>query len=223
MPLLDAIGVEHHSQPHVVSITQSTELGTVYDEETIREIARLCRKHDMYLHMDGARISNAAVALDADLGDITGRLGVDILSLGGTKNGLMFGEAVVLFRPELTSAFRYIRKQGAQLASKMRFIAVQFEALFGSDLWRTNAAHANRLARELAAGLQEVSSVEIVYPVEANAVFARLPANAIRPVQNEAYFYVWDPGSNVVRLMLSFDSTADDVEQLIRAVQTHCG
>ena len=221
-PLLEAVGVEHHSQPRVVSLTQSTEVGTVYDEGTVREIAGICHRHDMYLHVDGARISNAAVALAMDLEDITRRAGVDILSLGGTKNGLMFGEAVVFFRPELAKNFKYIRKQGMQLASKMRYIAVQFEALFGSDLWRSNAEHANALARHLAAGVQNIPGVELAYPVEANAVFARLPPAAIRKVQEEMYFYVWDADAGVVRFMVSYDTTADDVESLIAAVRRHC-
>ena len=221
LPFLSARGVVHHSQPKVVSLTQATECGTVYDSDSVREIAKICHKNDMYLHMDGARISNAAVALGLELGDITGRLGVDILSLGGTKNGVMFGEAIVVWRPELAENLRYIRKQGMQLASKMRFISAQFATLFGTDLWRENALHANELAQALATRLHDVPGVEIAYPVEANGVFARFPRAAIARIQNEIFFYVWDPEADIVRLMLSFDSTMEDVEALVAAVQKH--
>lgn len=216
---LHAIGVEHHSQPRVVSLTQATELGTVYAPELVREIAKVCHRHDLLLHVDGARIANAAVSLDDGLSEITGKLGVDILSLGGTKNGMMFGEAVVFFRPELADAFPYIRKQGMQLASKMRYIAAQFSALFGGDLWRRLAAQANTMASTLAAQLRSVPEVEVVYPVEANAVFARLPSDAIESARREVFFYVWDEADSVVRLMCSYDTTVDDVERLTGAIR----
>jgi threonine aldolase len=218
-PYLRAIGVEHHSQPHIVSLTQATELGTVYHPDQIREIARLCHKNGLLLHVDGARICNAAVSLDEGLAEITGKLGVDILSLGGTKNGMMFGEAVVFFRPELADAFPYIRKQGMQLASKMRYIAAQFSALFGGDLWWRLADHANAMARSLAQELAHIPEVEVVYPVEANAVFARLPERIIKRVQDEVFFYVWDEAQNVVRLMCSFDTDPSDVEKLATALK----
>lgn len=221
IPLLEAKGVVHHSQPRIVSITQSTELGTVYDDDTVREIGRICRRNDMYLHMDGARICNAAASLNADLGDITAKLGVDILSLGATKNGIMFGEAIVVFNRDLAGNLGFVRKQGTQLASKMRYISAQFAALFGSDLWRENALHANQLARELADELRAIDRIEVVYPVEANGVFARFPREAIADIQEEFYFYEWDPGENIVRLMLSFDSTRADVEAFVKAVRRH--
>lgn len=216
---LHAIGVEHHSQPRVVSLTQSTELGTVYPPELVREIAKVCHRNDLLLHVDGARIANAAVSLDEGLNEITGELGVDILSLGGTKNGMMFGEAVVFFRPELADAFPYIRKQGMQLASKMRYISAQFSALFAGDLWQRLATAANTMASTLAAGLRSIPDVEVVYPVEANAVFARLPRDAIGAAQREVFFYVWDEAESVVRLMCSYDTTVDDVERLVGAIR----
>ncbi|MFW5718116.1 MAG: threonine aldolase family protein [Spirochaetota bacterium] len=216
---LHAIGVQHHSQPRVVSLTQSTELGTVYAPELVREIAKVCHRNDLLLHVDGARIANAAVSLGSGLNEITGKLGVDILSLGGTKNGMMFGEAVVFFRPDLADAFPYIRKQGMQLASKMRYVAAQFSALFGGDLWRRLATQANMMAGTLAAELQSVPRVEIVYPVEANAVFARLPNDAIKAAQQEVFFYVWDEEDSVVRLMCSYDTTIEDVERLVAAIR----
>lgn len=215
---LHALGVEHHSQPRIVSVTQSTELGTVYPIDHLREIARVCHTNGMMLHMDGARISNAAVALGTDLAGTTREAGVDILSLGGTKNGMMFGEAIVFLRPGLADEFRFIRKQGMQLASKMRYIAAQFSALFGGDLWRRLAIAANDRARELAARLRDVPGVDIVYPVEANAVFVRLPRDAIEPAQREVFFYVWDEAESIVRLMCSFDTTSDDIDRLVAAI-----
>jgi threonine aldolase len=221
LPLLSSRGEVHHSQPKVVSLTQATEFGTVYDADSIREIAKLCHRNDMYLHMDGARISNAAVSLGLDLGEMTGRLGVDILSLGGTKNGAMFGEAIVVWKPELAGNLNYIRKQGMQLASKMRFVSAQFAVLFGTNLWRENALHANRLAQELATRLREIPGVEIAFPVQANGVFVRLPRQAIPRIQEEMYFYVWDAATDIVRLMVSFDSTIEDVETFVAAVRRH--
>ncbi|MFP4112824.1 MAG: threonine aldolase family protein [Spirochaetota bacterium] len=215
---LHALGVEHHSQPKVVSLTQSTELGTVYRPDEVKEIARICHRHGLLVHMDGARISNAAAFLDGELPDVTAKLGVDILSLGGTKNGMMFGEAVVFFRPELSDAFPYIRKQGMQLASKMRYIAAQFAALYGGDLWRELATHANAMAAMLARKLAPIPEIEIAYPVEANAVFARVPRRIIKRVQDELYFYVWDEEASIVRFMCSYDTTESDVEKLVAAV-----
>jgi len=215
---LHALGVEHHSQPRIVSVTQATELGTVYHPDMIREIARLCRANGLYLHMDGARLSNAAVALDEDLAGVSTRLGVDILSLGATKNGLMFGEAVVITRPELAKVLPFVRKQGMQLASKMRFISAQFHGMFSTDLWARNARAANSMAQLLAQELRRNENVEIVYPVEANAVFARLPAKAIGPAQREVFFYTWDEADRVVRLMCSFDTTEEDIRRLVSAI-----
>jgi threonine aldolase len=216
---LHAKGIEHHSQPRIVSLTQSTELGTVYSPELVREIADICHRNDMYLHMDGARISNAAVALGTDLHAATGKLGVDILSLGGTKNGLMFGEAIVLFTSRLEPAMKYIRKQSMQLASKMRYIAVQFRTLFAGDLWMELGRQANDMARHLADRLAEVPGAEIVYPVEANAVFARLKPESIEPAQKKVFFYTWNAEQSVVRLMCSYDTTEADVAHLIDALR----
>ncbi len=216
---LHAIGVEHHSQPRIVSLTQSTELGTVYQPEVVAEISRICRRNDLLLHMDGARIANAAVSLGCDLAGTTRELGVDILSFGGTKNGLMFGEAVVFFRPELAAGFRYIRKQGMHLASKMRFIAAQFTALFGDDLWWRLASKANAMAQRLGEELSRIPCAEVVYPVEANAVFARLPREVVDAVRREVFFYVWDEPSSVVRLMCSFDTEDEDIERLAALIR----
>ena len=207
------IGDQHHSQPRVVSITQSTEMGTVYKAAEIESLARFAHEHKMFLHMDGARISNAAAAQGLTLRQATRDLGVDVLSFGGTKNGLMGVEAVVFFRPELSEDFIFVRKQGMQLASKMRFLSAQMEALLTNDLWRRNAEHANRMARRLEQALANIPRLKIVYPVEANGVFAEIPREAIAKIQERYFFYVWNEDESVVRWMCSFDTTEEDVRE----------
>jgi threonine aldolase len=177
------IGDQHHVQPRVISITQSTEMGTVYKPAEVEALARFAHERKMFLHMDGARISNAVAAQRLSLRQATRDLGVDVLSFGGTKNGLMGVEAVVFFRPELAEDFSFVRKQGMQLASKMRYMSVQMEALLTNDLWRRNAEHANRMARLLEQEVKKLPRVRIVYPVEANGVFAQIPQEAIKKIQ----------------------------------------
>ena len=162
------IGDQHHVQPKVISITQATEMGTLYTAEEIEALAGFAHEREMFLHVDGARISNAVAAQGLTLRKATRDLGVDVLSFGGTKNGLMGVEAVVFLRPDLAREFLYVRKQGMQLASKMRYMAVQMEALLTNDLWRRNAEQANRMARLLEQEVQKIPRVKIVYPVEAN-------------------------------------------------------
>ncbi len=218
------VGDEHHVQPRVVSITQSTEVGTCYEVQEVRALARWAHDHGMFVHLDGARLSNAAAALEVDLGAFGSASGVDVLSFGGTKNGAMGAEAVVVFGasggaggpdgPDL----RFIRKQSMQLASKMRFVSAQFVALLSGDLWRVNADHANAMARRLAAGVATVPGVTLAYPVESNGVFAALAPAAIEALQEEYPFYVWDEATGVVRWMASFDTTEEDVDGLVAAV-----
>jgi len=212
------IGDEHHVQPKVISITQSTENGTVYQPEEIRALANFAHQHDMYLHLDGARIANAAAALGQTLRAATRDLGVDVLSFGGTKNGIMGGEAVLYFRPELSHDFLFWRKQSMQLASKMRFIAAQMEALLDNNLWLSNASHSNRMARLLEKEVRQIPGVEIMYPVEANGVFARIPQAAIAQLQERYFFYIWNEEESVVRWMCSFDTTEEDVRDFARFV-----
>jgi threonine aldolase len=213
------IGDEHHVQPKVISITQSTETGTVYQPDEIRALAEFAHAHDLYLHLDGARIANAAAAFNQTLRAATRDLGVDVLSFGGTKNGIMGGEAVVFFRPELAHDFLFWRKQSMQLASKMRFISAQFTALLSNELWRRSAAHANRMAQMLAAEVRSIPGLRIVYPVEANGVFAQIPREAIAPIRERYFFYVWDEEESVVRWMCSFDTTEDDVRSFAAFVR----
>lgn len=212
------IGDQHHVQPRVVSITQATEMGTVYKPKEIRDLARFAHERKMFLHMDGARIANAAVGLQLTLREATRDLGVDVLSFGGTKNGAIGAEAVVFFDKNLARDFLFLRKQGMQLASKMRFISAQFDALFTDDLWRKNAAHANAMAVLLEKEVRKIAGVKIVYPVEANGVFAKIPRRAIARLQKRYFFYVWNEEQSVVRWMCSFDTTEQDVRQFARFV-----
>lgn len=218
-PHVKGVGVQHHVQPRVVSITNSTEVGTVYRPHEVRALADFAHARDMYLHVDGARIANAAVALGVGLRELTRDCGVDALSFGGAKNGLMYGEAVVLFDPALAEDFLYHRKQAMQLASKMRFVAAQFDALLEGDLWRGNARNANRMARLLAEEAAKVQGVELSRMPEANAVFARLPRESIAPLQREVPFYVWDEARDEVRWVASFDTTEEDVRRFVDAMR----
>ena len=211
-------GDEHHVQPRVVSITQSTEVGTCYSVEEVAAIGAWAHDRGMWLHLDGARLSNAAASLGVGLGAFGAQAGVDVLSYGGTKNGAMGAEAVVSFLPTDTSSLRFIRKQSMQLASKMRFVSAQFVALLSGDLWRSNAEHANAMARRLAAGVTQVPGIRLTYPVEANGVFAVLPSAVTAAVQREFPFYVWDEATGVVRWMASFDTTEQDVDDFVALV-----
>jgi len=208
----------HHVQPRVISITQATEVGTVYQPAEIKALAKFAHERGMFLHMDGARIANAAASLGQTLRQATRDLGVDVLSFGGTKNGALGAEAVVFFDKKLGYDFLYLRKQGMQLASKMRFISAQFDALFTGDLWRKSAQHANRMARLLQKELTKIRAIKIVYKVEANGVFAKIPRAAIAKLQKRYFFYVWNEQQSVVRWMCSFDTTEQDVKEFARFV-----
>jgi threonine aldolase len=212
------IGDPHHVQPRLISITQATEMGTVYKPHEITTLSRFAHERGMFLHMDGARIANAAASLGQTLRQATRDLGVDVLSFGGTKNGAMGAEAVVFFDRRLSQDFLYLRKQGMQLASKMRFISVQFDALLTGDLWLKSAQHANRMARLLEKQLREISQVKVVYKVEANGVFAKIPRRALAKLQKRYFFYVWNEQQSVVRWMCSFDTTEQDVKQFAKFV-----
>jgi threonine aldolase len=213
------IGDEHHVQPKVISITQSTEMGTVYQPDEIRALANFAHERELYLHLDGARIANAAASLGHTLRQATRDLGVDVLSFGGTKNGIMGGEAVVFFQPKLAGDFLFLRKQSMQLASKMRFISAQLGALLTNDLWLTNARHANRMAKLLETEISQIPQVKIVYKVEANGVFARIPRDAIAKILDRYFFYVWNEEESMVRWMCSFDTTEEDVHSFSKFVR----
>lgn len=213
---------QHRVQPTIVSITQPSELGTVYTVEEVKALAAFCHHNGLYLHMDGARLCNAVASLSKGLGEISGGAGVDILSFGGTKNGLLLGEAVVCFHPELSRNTIFIRKQKMQLASKMRFIAAQFSALLSDNLWLENAAHANRMAKRLEEKVKAIPHVKIVQPVEANAVFASLPRKAIDKLLKKYFFYTVDEDRNVVRWMCSWNTTEQQVDGFAAAIAESC-
>ena len=210
-PFLSRIGNVHNTQPKTISISQSTELGTVY---SIAELTTLCdfaHQHGLYVHLDGARISNAVVSLGVSLKEATVDCGVDIMSFGGTKNGMMIGEAVLIFNEELKANAPYYQKQTAQLFSKNRFIAAQFIALLTNDLWKQMATHANKMAQILAAEVQKIEGVTLTQPINANGVFVIIPRHAIEPLQKKYRFYVWDEQTSELRWMCSFDTTEDEV------------
>jgi len=218
-PLLHGIGVEHHVQPAVITISQATEMGTVYTKKELKTLAGFAHEHGMLLHVDGARIANAAVSLDASLKEITADAGVDVLSFGGTKNGMMYGEAVVFFDSKLAAGFKYIRKQGMHLPSKMRFVSAQFEALLSRDVWRRGAAHANRMAQLLGNELAKLPQIKLTQPVEANGVFAVIPREYIPALQKKYFFYVWNEEISEVRLMASFDTSEEDIRDFVNFVR----
>jgi threonine aldolase len=211
-PRLVRFGDEHAVQPRVISLTQSTELGTVYSPAEMQALAGLAHENGMLVHVDGSRLANAAASLDLPLRSITTDVGVDALSFGGTKNGLVLGEAIVLLRPGLGEGIEYLRKQSMQLASKMRFIAAQFEALLEDGRWRRTAAHANAMARRLAEGVAGADGVRITQTVDANAVFAVLPPGTAEKLQERWRFYVWDETTGEVRWMCSWDTTPEEVD-----------
>lgn len=218
-PLLTAHGNMHHVQPRVISISQVTETGTVYTPDEVRALADLAHGHGMYLHMDGARIANAAAALDLPIRSFTTDAGVDVLSFGGTKNGLLFGEAVCFLTPGLAEHYLYERKSGGQLASKMRYIGAQFAAVYGSSAWREMADHANAMAARLAAGAR-AAGVELMWEPQANEVFALLASDAMERLRAVSDFYDWEPRGDrvIVRWVCSWDTTDEDVDRFVAAI-----
>lgn len=216
---MHGFGFEHHSQPRIVSITQPTEVGTLYSIHEIKILSDFCHKNNMLLHMDGARISNAVAALNVSIKEITNNAGVDVLSFGGTKNGMMYGEAVVFFNKQLAENFKYFRKQSMQLASKMRFISAQFEAFFHNNLWLENASKANYMAQLLYSKIKDIPKVKVTQKVQANGVFAIIPGEIIAEIQQEYFFYVWNEHTNEIRWMCSYDTTKEDVEEFAQLLK----
>ncbi len=212
-------GDEHRAQPLAVSITQATELGTVYSPAEVRAIADFAHEHGMVLHMDGARLSNAAAALGVGFREFTTDAGVDILSFGGTKNGLVFGEAVIVLNPEVSEGLIYLRKLTMQLASKMRFVSAQLIAILEGDLWRTSAAHANAMATRLRSALEGIPNLSFSQETQANSVFALLPPGVADRIRESFRFYDWDQSKGEVRWMAAFDTTEDDIDALVAAIK----
>jgi len=219
-PRLTGFGFEHHSQPRAISISQASEYGTVYTAEEVRALADLAHEHGMVLHMDGARVANAAAFLGVPVREFTADAGVDMLCFGGTKNGMLTGEAVLLFGEARTDVVPYVRKQVTQLASKMRYVGAQFDAMLEGDLWLELASHANEMARLVAEGISHVPGARVTQPVQANEVFAVLPRGLIAPLAEEFHFYTWDEAAGEVRLVTSWDTQLDDVQAFLgRLVQ----
>jgi threonine aldolase len=218
-PLLHGLGDEHHVQPRVISISQATEMGTVYTPRELKALANFAHDNNMLLHMDGARIANAAASLKVKFKAITKDAGVDILSFGGAKNGMMYGEAVIFFDKNRARDFKFTRKQGMHLPSKMRFISAQFEALLSNELWRDNAEHANEMAKLLAKELAQIPRVKITQKVEANGVFALVPKKSIPVLQKKYFFYVWNEEASEVRFMTSFDTTKEDIADFVALIR----
>ena len=208
---MHGFGFEHHSQPAVISVSQATEMGTVYTATELRTLADYAHSHGMLLHMDGARIANAAVTLGLSFRAFTTDAGVDLLSFGGTKNGMMYGEAVCFLSPEVAEGFKYIRKQGMQLASKMRFIAAQYIAYLSEGVWKECATHSNAMALELEKKLRQIHGVKITQKVEANGIFVIMPRDVAERLSREYFFYPWNEQASEYRLMTSWDTTADDI------------
>lgn len=216
-------GDQHHSQPKVVSLTQSTDLGNAYTIEEVAEICDFAHQRNMFVHMDGARIYNACAAEGASLKEMTTDAGVDVLSLGGTKNGLLGAEAVVFLNPKLGADFKFLRKQGMQLASKMRFLAVQLETLLSNDLWLRNARKANQMARLLADGLEKIPGVSLSRKVQTNMVYCILPAQSVEQIRAQYLFYVFDENRSEARLVTNYDTSEEDVQGFLNAVRNAVG
>jgi threonine aldolase len=216
---IERIGDEHAVQPRVLSITQSSEVGTLYTIDELRAIADFAHSQELLLHIDGARLANAAAALDCSLGEAA--TGADLVSFGGTKNGLMLGEAVIVRgrAAEAGATLPFLRKQTLQLASKMRYISAQFDAYLEDELWRRTATHANAMAARLAGALEDVAGVEIIQAVQANGVFARIPPEAVAPLQERFAFYVWDETEGIVRWMCAWDTAEEDVDAFAAVIR----
>lgn len=218
-PYITGFGDPHVAQPKVISITQPTELGTVYSVKEIQKLADFAHRNKMLIHVDGARLSNAAAALNLGFKQITKDVGVDLLSFGGTKNGMMFGEAVVFFDKKLSKNFEFIRKQGMQLASKMRYISAQFEAFLSNDLWLKNAKHANEMAKLLADNLKSIPEIKVTQKVEGNAVFVMIPKKYILIIQKKYFFHIFDEINSVARFMCSFNTSKKDVIDIANTIR----
>ncbi|MDR1556362.1 MAG: low specificity L-threonine aldolase [Tannerellaceae bacterium] len=218
-PYLHNFGVCHHSQPKVVYISQVSELGTVYTIDEIKAIAGLLHRHGMYLHVDGARLANACASLNCSMKELTADAGVDILSFGGTKNGMMMGEAVVSFRPEITENIAYFRKQSAQLASKMRYLSAQFIPYLENGLWLENARHANQMAARLAGILKQYPCIRFTQKPESNQLFFTMPGHAARLLSEKYFFYYWNEAISEVRLVTSWDTSDEDLSCLEQSLK----
>ena len=220
MQELHGFGVQHHSQPKVIYISQATEMGTIYSAEEVKTLCNFAHFHNLYVHMDGSRLANACARLGIGMRELSRDCGVDILSLGGTKNGMMMGEAVVAFRPELNESLLYYRKQSAQLYSKMRYLSAQYNAYFENDLWLQNARHSNEMAEYLANQIDGLQGVHFTQKIESNSLFLILPPEVIRKMLENYFFYIWDEATHEIRLVCSWDTSKDDVDAFVNHLKT---
>jgi len=211
-------GDDHRAQPGVLAVTQSTEFGTCYSLAELQQIADFAHANDLRLYLDGARLANAAAYLDCSLAELAEC--ADVLSFGGTKNGALGAEALIVMRSGLAADVPYLRKQQTQLASKMRFVAAQFNAMLEDDLWRANAAHANAMAQRLATGVTAIDGVELIYPTQANAVFAQLDPSHVAKLQQAWTFHTWNDTDSMVRWMAAFDTTEADVDAFVADIRS---
>jgi threonine aldolase len=218
-PFLIRRGDQHASQVRAISLTQPTELGTLYSLEELRRLTAFAREHRLLVHMDGARLVNATEALGCTFKEMTTDLGIDVVSFGGTKNALLFGEAVVILKPELAGDFKFARKQLMQLMSKTSFVAAQFLELLGTDLWRENASHANRMARFLSEGLKTFPEITVTQSTQSNAVFAIFPRAILPRLREEMFFYIWNEANFECRLMTSWDTDQQDLERFLTVIR----
>ena len=216
---MHGFGDQHHAQPKIISLTQCTELGTVYSREELKEICDYAHAHNMYVHMDGARLSNAIAYFGCSPKVITADVGIDVLSFGGTKNGMMFGEAVIFFNTSTVTEIPFIRKQLMQLHSKTRFIAAQFSAVLKDNLWLKTASHANRMAQKLANEATKIPGIRITQEVQGNEIFAIIPRDKIQVLQEKCFFYVWDENASEVRWVCSFDTTESDIIEFVNLLR----
>lgn len=214
-PYLHGFGDQHHSQPAAIYLSQCTELGTIYTPEELKAITTLAHRQGMRVHMDGARIANACAALNLSLKAMTVDCGIDVLSFGGTKNGLMMGECVIVFDESLKAEARFVRKQSAQLASKMRYLSCQFTAYLAGDLWLRNATHANAMAHKLYEALNRYPGVRFIQKAESNQLFLTMPRPIIDRMLQSYFFYFWNEAADEIRLVTSFDTTEQDIEEFI--------
>lgn len=218
-PYLEGFGDVHMAQPKVISVTQASEMGTVYKTNELKKLSDFAHNNNMLIHVDGARLCNAAEFLNKSLKELSRDIGVDVLSFGGTKNGMMFGDAVIFFDKNLSKNFEFYRKQGMHLTSKMRFISAQFKAFFSDNLWLKNASIANKMAQLLNEELNKISKIEVVYKVESNAVFVKIPKNIISSLQKKYFFHVFDKKQSIVRLMCSYNTTENDVFCFVKTIK----
>ncbi len=219
IPYLHGFGVEHHSQPKVIAISQTTELGTAYTRQEVKDLAELAHSNDMYLFVDGTRLSNACDTLKVSLKEITIDCGVDIFTLGGTKNGLMMGEALIALRPELEKNLMYYRKQSCQLYSKMRYLSAQFIPYINENIWLENAQKSNEAAQQLVNEMKKIKGIEITQKVESNAIFFILSKKITDELRKHYFFYDWDASLNEMRLVCSWDTTKKDITDFIEYLQ----